>query len=168
MRVIKREILFGTKHSTFTTSKPSKWLEDAKQKYIVGGKYKWQNPESTQERRTRGRVTEEEPELYGDDVISRPSGAPRKSKAQRSTSSSVTSGSQKEQFSELMQQQILLDHEAKKESMDRKLSARLADCEIQKNEELKVLTFDTTGMNPEDASKIEALKDKIQATYFNF
>ncbi|GKB49071.1 hypothetical protein Tco_0899824 [Tanacetum coccineum] len=40
-------------------------------------KYKWTNPESTQVRRTRGRVTgEDEPEMFGDDAIPRPSGAP--------------------------------------------------------------------------------------------
>ncbi|GKD35597.1 putative reverse transcriptase domain-containing protein [Tanacetum coccineum] len=39
------------------------------------------------------------------------------------------------------------------------LAARLAVVELQKrNEDLKILTFDTTGMNPEDAARIEALK----------
>nr|GFA25902.1 hypothetical protein [Tanacetum cinerariifolium] len=96
-------------------------------------------------------------------------GAPRKVKAQRSSGSSVTSGSQKAQITALMLQQILLDREAKKESMDRELAAKLAVCEIQKrNKELKILTFDTTRMNPEDAAKIEGLKDKTRATYFNF
>nr|GEX95043.1 hypothetical protein [Tanacetum cinerariifolium] len=82
--------------------------------------------------------------------ISRPPGAHRKSKIQRSSSStSATSGSQKEQFTELMQTQINLDREAKKEHMERELAARLAVCEIQKrNEELKILTFDTTGDEP--------------------
>ncbi|GJX42793.1 hypothetical protein Tco_0257783 [Tanacetum coccineum] len=136
----------------------------------IRDKYKWQIPESTQARRTRGRVTEEDPEMFGDDAILRPSGAPRKSKSQRSSaSSSATSGSSKNRVTELMQEQILLDREAKKESMDRELAARLAVCEIQKrNEDLKILTFDTTGMNPEDAAKIEALKDKTRAAYFNF
>ncbi|GJY31576.1 hypothetical protein Tco_0415071 [Tanacetum coccineum] len=108
--------------------------------------------------------------MFGDDAIPCPSGVPQKSKAQRSSgSSSVTSGLSKAQITELMQQQILLDREAKKESMDRELAARLAVCEIQKrNEDLKILTFDTTEMNPEDATKIEALKDKTRATYFNF
>nr|GEY16629.1 germin-like protein 9-3 [Tanacetum cinerariifolium] len=32
-------------------------------------KYKWKNPESTQARRTSGRVTGEDPEFFGDDVI---------------------------------------------------------------------------------------------------
>nr|GEV81840.1 zinc finger, CCHC-type [Tanacetum cinerariifolium] len=123
-------------------------------------KYKWQNPESTQARRTRGQVTEDEPEMFGDDAIPRPSGAPRKTKSQLSSaSSSATSSSSKNRVTDLMQEQILIDREAKKESMDRELAARLTICEIQKrNEDLKILTFDTTGMAPEDAAKIEALK----------
>nr|GEY82642.1 hypothetical protein [Tanacetum cinerariifolium] len=132
-------------------------------------KYKWQNPESTQAR-TRGQLTEDEPEMFGDDAIPRPSGAPRKTKSQRSSaSSSATSSSSKNRVTDLMQEQILIDREAKKESMDCELAARLAVCEIKKrNEDLKILTFDTTGMAPEDAAKIEALKEKIQAKYFNF
>ncbi|GJX59166.1 hypothetical protein Tco_0290556 [Tanacetum coccineum] len=64
---------------------------------------------------------------------------------------------------------ILIDREAKKESMDRELAARLAVCEIQRgNEDLKILSFDTTGMALEDAAKIEAFKEKTRATYFNF
>ncbi|GJS56870.1 hypothetical protein Tco_0651654 [Tanacetum coccineum] len=134
-------------------------------------KYKWTNPESTQARRTRGRVTgEDEPEMFGEDAIPRPSGAPRKSKSQRSSaSSSATSGSSKNRLTEFFQEQIQLDREAKKESLDRELAARLAVVELQKrNEELKILTFDTTGMNPEDAARIEALKEKARTTYFNF
>ncbi|GJR12568.1 methylesterase 10-like protein [Tanacetum coccineum] len=138
---------------------------------FLKNKHKWKTPDSTQARRSRGRVSEEdEPEMFGADAIPRPPGAPRKAKIQRSTSStSATSGSQKEQFTELMQAQINLDREAKKEHMERELTARLAVCEIQKrNEELKILTFDTTGMNPADAAKIEALKDAARAKYFNF
>ncbi|GJU38238.1 hypothetical protein Tco_1191195 [Tanacetum coccineum] len=134
-------------------------------------KYKWTNPESTQERRTRGRVTgEDEPEMFGEDAIPRPSGAPRKSKSQRSSASpSVTSGSSKNRLTVFFQEQIQLDREAKKESLDRELAARLAVVELQKrNEDLKILTFDITGMNPDDAAKNEALKEKTRATYFNF
>ena len=70
-------------------------------------KYKWQNPESTQARRTRGRVTEEDPDMFGPDAIPRPSGAPRKSKSQRfSVSSSATSASSKNRATELLQEQI--------------------------------------------------------------
>nr|GEU59243.1 hypothetical protein [Tanacetum cinerariifolium] len=108
--------------------------------------------------------------MYGDDVIPRPSGAPRKSKRQRSSaSSSATFGSSKNRVTEFFQEQIQFDREAKIESLDRELAARLAVVELQKrNEDLKILTFDTTGMNPDDAAKIEALKEKTRATYFNF
>ncbi|GJY94118.1 putative reverse transcriptase domain-containing protein [Tanacetum coccineum] len=83
--------------------------------------------------------------------------------------SSVTSGSSKNRLTEFFQEQIQLDREAKKESLDRELAARLAVVELQKrNEDLKILTFDTTGINPEDAARIEALKEKARATYFNF
>nr|GEW05013.1 RNA-directed DNA polymerase, eukaryota [Tanacetum cinerariifolium] len=108
------------------------------------------------EGRTRGRVTGEDPESFKDDDIPRLFGAPRKSKAQCSTSSSVASSLQKEQFAELMQQQILLDREAKKEKIEREIMAILEICEIQKrNKEFKILTFDTTGMSPADAAKTE-------------
>nr|GEU77379.1 IAA-amino acid hydrolase ILR1-like [Tanacetum cinerariifolium] len=111
-----------------------------------------------------------EPEMFGDDAIPRPFGAPRKSKSQRSSaSSSATSGSSKNRLTEFFQDQIQLDREAKKESLDRELAARLAIVELQKrNEDLKILTFDTTGMNLDDAAKIEALKAKTRTTYFNF
>ncbi|GJY78330.1 hypothetical protein Tco_0484131 [Tanacetum coccineum] len=109
-------------------------------------------------------------DMLTEDAIPRPSGAPRKSKSQRSSaSSSATSGSSKNRLTEFFQEQIQLDREAKKESLDRELAARLAVIELQKrNEDLKILTFDTTGMNPDDAAKIEALKKKTRATYFNF
>nr|GEV87228.1 hypothetical protein [Tanacetum cinerariifolium] len=108
--------------------------------------------------------------MFGDDAIPRPSEASQKSKAQCSSgSSSATFGSSKTQIIELMQQQILLDREVKKESMDHELAARLAVYEIQKrNEDLKILTFDTAGMNPKDAAKIEASKERTRATYFIF
>ncbi|GJX10722.1 hypothetical protein Tco_0200581 [Tanacetum coccineum] len=77
--------------------------------------------------------------------------------------------STKNRLTEFFQEQIQLDREAKKESLDRELAARLAVVELQKrNEDLKILTFDATGMNPEDATRIEALKEKVRATYFNF
>ncbi|GJW59302.1 putative reverse transcriptase domain-containing protein [Tanacetum coccineum] len=158
----------------FTSSLPPPQSNSGGQKThmkMLEDKYKWTNPESTQARRTRGRVTgEDEPEMFGEDVIPHPSGAPRKSKSQRSSaSSSATSGLSKNRLTEFFQEQIQLDREAKKESLDRELAARLAVVELQKrNEDLKILTFDTTGMNPEDAARIEALKENARATYFNF
>nr|GEV74447.1 ribonuclease H-like domain-containing protein [Tanacetum cinerariifolium] len=80
-------------------------------------KYKWKNLDSTQARRNRGRRIEEEPELSRDDALPRPPDNPRNYKSQRSTNSSVASGSQKEQFKELMQQQKTLDRAAKCETM---------------------------------------------------
>ncbi|GJU10882.1 hypothetical protein Tco_1133278 [Tanacetum coccineum] len=71
--------------------------------------------------------------MFGEDAIPRPPRAPRKAKVQRSSSStSATSGSQKEQFTELMQTQINLDREAKKEHMERELAARLAKLDVKK------------------------------------
>ncbi|GJW12866.1 hypothetical protein Tco_1578693 [Tanacetum coccineum] len=113
--------------------------------------------------------------MFGEDAIPRPSGAPRKSKSQRSSaSSSATSGSSKNRLTEFFQEQIQLDREAKKESLDRELAARLAVVELQKrNEDLKILTFEhfknngkkkNRGMNTEDAARIEALKEKARAT----
>ncbi|GKF87874.1 hypothetical protein Tco_0258751 [Tanacetum coccineum] len=37
-------------------------------------KHKWNNPESTNTRRNSNRVTNEEPELFGDDALPRPPG----------------------------------------------------------------------------------------------
>ncbi|GKB24893.1 hypothetical protein Tco_0864294 [Tanacetum coccineum] len=138
-------------------------------KNMLMGKWTPMNP--TKARRTRGRVTgADEPEMFGDDVIPRPSEDPRKSKSQRSSaSSSATSSSSKNRVTEFFQEQIQLDREAKKESLDRELAARLTVVKLQKrNEDLNILTFDTTGMNPDDAAKIEALKEKTRAAYFNF
>ncbi|GJY26497.1 hypothetical protein Tco_0401223 [Tanacetum coccineum] len=97
----------------------------------------------------------DEPEMFGDDAIPRPSEAPRKSKSQRSAaSSSATSGSSKNRVTEFFQEQIQLDREAKKESLDRELAARLTVVKLQKrNEDLNILTFDTTGMNLDDADR---------------
>ncbi|GKD98277.1 hypothetical protein Tco_1382174 [Tanacetum coccineum] len=104
--------------------------------------------------------------MFGEDAIPCLSGAPGKSKSQRSSaSSSATSGSSKHRLTEFFQEQIQLDRETKKKTLDRELAARLAVVELQKrNEDLKILTFDTTGMNPDDAAKIEALKAKTRAT----
>ncbi|GJU24128.1 hypothetical protein Tco_1162749 [Tanacetum coccineum] len=97
------------------------------------------------------------------------SGAPRKSKW--STVSSASSPPllvSKTDITEFFKNKFNLDRD-KKESLDRELAARLAVVELQKrNEDLKILTFDATGMNPEDATRIEALKEKVRATYFNF
>ncbi|GKE50689.1 hypothetical protein Tco_1481947 [Tanacetum coccineum] len=176
MGVTNRRKLLGAKSSAYITRVLTLFRDQNNVEFrhrsawlFLKDKYKWQNPKSTQARRTRGQLTGDEPEMFGDDAIPRPSGDPRKTKSKRSlASSSSTSSSSKNRVADLMQEQILIDREAKKESMDRELAARLAVCEIQKgNEDLKILSFDTTGMAPEDAAKIEALKEKTRATYFN-
>nr|GEX55856.1 hypothetical protein [Tanacetum cinerariifolium] len=172
------ELLLGENEENFYTRVPSLFRDQNNVEFrhreawiFLKDKYKWTNPESTKARRTRGRLTgEDEPKMFGDDAIPRPSGDPRKSKSQRSSaSSSATFGSSKNRVTEFFQEQIQSDREEKKESLDRELAARLAVVELQKrNEDLKILTLDTTRMNPDDAAKIEALKKKTRATYFNF
>ncbi|GJW77378.1 hypothetical protein Tco_0139060 [Tanacetum coccineum] len=74
--------------------------------------------------------------MFGEDAIPRPSRAPRKSKSQcSSASSSATFGSSKNRLTEFFQEQIQLDREAKKESLDRELAARLAVVELQKKKQ---------------------------------
>ncbi|GKE18486.1 hypothetical protein Tco_1426063 [Tanacetum coccineum] len=90
--------------------------------------------DSTQARRNRGRAIEvdDEPGLFGDDHIPRPSGAPRTSKSQRSSNSSATSSSQKEQFTDLMQHQIALDRATNMERMERETMARVEVTTLKK------------------------------------
>nr|GEW99034.1 myb-like domain, Myb/SANT-like DNA-binding domain protein [Tanacetum cinerariifolium] len=56
-------------------------------------KHKWNNPESTNARRKRHRVTNNVPELFGDDELPRPAGLHRIAKRQRSSNSTASSGS---------------------------------------------------------------------------
>nr|GEU84238.1 hypothetical protein [Tanacetum cinerariifolium] len=62
------------------------------------GKRKWNNPESTQARRNRHRVTDPEPELFGYDALRRPPGMHRIVKSQRSSNSSANFGSNPAMF----------------------------------------------------------------------
>ncbi|GKC13599.1 RNA-directed DNA polymerase, eukaryota, reverse transcriptase zinc-binding domain protein [Tanacetum coccineum] len=94
---------------------------------FLKNKYKWTNPESTQARRTQGRVTgEDEHKMFGEDAIPRPYGAPRKSKSQRSSQA----------HSPLPKQRVEDSY------------------------------FRHYGMNPEDAARIDALKEKARATLY--
>ncbi|GJZ59356.1 hypothetical protein Tco_0615172 [Tanacetum coccineum] len=88
----------------------------------------------------------------------------------RQARSPLSSSSKETGLTLVLQKKLIqLDREAKKESLDCELAARLTVVELQKrSEDLKILTFDPTGMNPNDAAKIEALKEKTKATYFNF
>ncbi|GKA97019.1 ATP-dependent Clp protease ATP-binding subunit ClpT1, chloroplastic-like protein [Tanacetum coccineum] len=105
-------------------------------------KHKWKNPYPTRARRSRGQPIDldGEPELFGDDPIPRPSGAPRPSKSHRSLKSSATSGSNKEQCKDLMQQQISIDRATKLEQIERETATRLEVSYAQiMNEDLKML-----------------------------
>ncbi|GKC80668.1 hypothetical protein Tco_1131442 [Tanacetum coccineum] len=51
---------------------------------FLKGKHNWNNPESTNARRNRHRVTNNEPDLFGDDELPRPAGQHRIAKSQRS------------------------------------------------------------------------------------
>nr|GFC93494.1 hypothetical protein [Tanacetum cinerariifolium] len=54
-------------------------------------KHKWTNPESTNARRSRFCVTDEDPEHFGDDVLPLPPGLQRIAKSQSSGSNSTAS-----------------------------------------------------------------------------
>ncbi|GKE52060.1 hypothetical protein Tco_1487216, partial [Tanacetum coccineum] len=82
-------------------------------------KHKWKNPDSTNARRYRNRVTDDEPELFGDDVLPRPSGVQRIAKSQRFSNSTTKSGSTPTMFQEMLQQQYELDRKEKMERIDR-------------------------------------------------
>ncbi|GJR02693.1 hypothetical protein Tco_0525677 [Tanacetum coccineum] len=79
-------------------------------------KHNWKNPDSTNARRNRGRITDEEPELFGDNELLRPPGKQRIAKSQRSSNSTASFGSNPAMFQEMMQQQYELD---RKEKMER-------------------------------------------------
>ncbi|GKD96064.1 hypothetical protein Tco_1379961 [Tanacetum coccineum] len=78
--------------------------------------HKWTNPESTNARRNRFRVTDEEPEHFGDDALPRPPELQRIAKSQRSGSNSTaSSGSNPMMYQEFMKEQYELDRKAKME-----------------------------------------------------
>ncbi|GKB23032.1 hypothetical protein Tco_0862433 [Tanacetum coccineum] len=70
--------------------------------------------ESTNARRNRFRVTDEEPEHFGDDALPRPPGLQRLAKSQRSGSNSTaSSGSNPMMYQEFMKEQYELDRKVK-------------------------------------------------------
>nr|GEU33596.1 hypothetical protein [Tanacetum cinerariifolium] len=99
------EILYRA-HTTldFKHKSASNFLKD---------KHKWNNPESTNARRNCNRVTNEDPELFGDEALPRPAGLHRIAKSQRSLNSIASSGSNPVMFQEMMQQQYELDRKEK-------------------------------------------------------
>nr|GEW06190.1 hypothetical protein [Tanacetum cinerariifolium] len=93
---------------------------------FVKGKHKWNNSESTHARRNRNHVTNEEPELFADDALPRMPGMHRIAKSQRSSNSTVSSGSNPEMFQEIMQQQLVIEWKEKMERIDREVNSRVA------------------------------------------
>ncbi|GKE15564.1 hypothetical protein Tco_1423141 [Tanacetum coccineum] len=99
----KVEILYKTHMgSDFKHKSASLFLKD---------KHKWKILESTLARRNRLRVTDEEPEHFGEDALPRPPGAQRIAKSQLSSNSTASSGSNSTMFQEMMQQQYKLDRD---------------------------------------------------------
>ncbi|GJY23138.1 hypothetical protein Tco_0396796 [Tanacetum coccineum] len=129
-------------------------------------KHKWRNPDSTNARRNRIQVTDEEPELFGDDEFPRPPDKQIIVKSQRSTNLSASSVSNPTMFQDMLQQQYELDRAAKMERLDRETSARVELINSQKvAEDLKVLQIDTRGIDPVDATIIDVQKARIHALY---
>ncbi|GKE66928.1 hypothetical protein Tco_1521089 [Tanacetum coccineum] len=86
-------------------------------------KHKWNNPKSTQARRNRNRVTNEEAELFGDNMLPRPPDMYRIAKSQCSSNSTASSRSNPAMFQEMMQQQMEIERKEKMECMDREINS---------------------------------------------
>nr|GEU30587.1 hypothetical protein [Tanacetum cinerariifolium] len=124
------------------------------------------NPESTQARRNRNRVTNKEPELFGDDALPRPPGMHRIAKSQRSSNSTASFGSNPVMFQKMKQQQMEIKRKEKIERVDREINSRVALNDSKRvTEDLKVLQISTNGMNPIDAAIVNAQKARIRALY---
>ncbi|GJS77625.1 hypothetical protein Tco_0727506 [Tanacetum coccineum] len=128
---------------------------------------KWTNPESTNARRNHFRVTDYEPEHFGDDALHRPPGLQQIAKSQRSGSNSTaSSGSNPMMHQEFMKEQYELVRKAKMQVIEQ-------ECEEQRQlihaqriaEEMRVLQIDTRGMDPADAVIINSQKARIRAAY---
>nr|GEU59797.1 hypothetical protein [Tanacetum cinerariifolium] len=129
-------------------------------------KHKWNNLKSKNTRRNRNRVTNEEPELFGDDVLPRLPGLQRITKSQRSSNSTASSESNPAMLQEMMQQQIEIERKEKIERMNRKVNSRVALNNSKRvAEDLKFLQMSTDGMDPIDAAIFNAQKDRIRALY---
>ncbi|GJS55571.1 hypothetical protein Tco_0628933 [Tanacetum coccineum] len=105
------EILYKT-HTGSDFKHKSAWL-------FLKDKHKWKNPESTLARRNRFRVTDEEPEHFGENALPQPPGEQRIAKSQRSSNSTASFGSNPAMFQEMMQLQYELDRKAKMEVIER-------------------------------------------------
>ncbi|GJR09777.1 hypothetical protein Tco_0792429 [Tanacetum coccineum] len=148
--ITRVEILYKTHVGTEFKHK-SAWL-------FLKGKHKWTNPESKNARRYRFRVTDEEPEHFGDDVLPRPPGLQRIAKSQRSGSNSTASSSSNPlMYQEFMKEQYELDRKAKMEVTAQKSKERRMLIHSQRiAKDMKVLQIDTRGMDPADAVIINA------------
>nr|GEU49805.1 hypothetical protein [Tanacetum cinerariifolium] len=130
-------------------------------------RHKWTNPESTNARRNRFRVTDKELEHFGDDVLPRPSGLQRIAKSLRSGSNSTaSSGSNPMMYQEFMKQQYELDRKEKMEVITQESEVRRLLIHSQRIvEDMKVLQIDTRGMDSADAVIINAQKARIRAAH---
>ncbi|GKA06478.1 hypothetical protein Tco_0685702 [Tanacetum coccineum] len=110
-------------------------------------------------RRSRGRITKEEPEHLGEDALPHPLGAQKIAKSQRSSNSTASSGSNPTMFQEMMQQQYELNRKTKMNVIQRETNARVALYDSQKvAKDFKVLQMSTDGIDPVDAAIINAQK----------
>ncbi|GJV98256.1 hypothetical protein Tco_1553508 [Tanacetum coccineum] len=130
-------------------------------------KGKWTNPESTNARRNRFRISDEEPEHFGDDALPRPPGLQRLAKSQCSGSNSTaSSGSNPIMYHEFMKEQYELDRKAKMQVIEHASEEQRQLIQSQRiAEDMKVIQIDTRGMDPADAVIINAQKARIRATY---
>ncbi|GJW55295.1 hypothetical protein Tco_0099380 [Tanacetum coccineum] len=128
--------------------------------------HKWKNPDSTNERRNRLRVTKEDPEHFGPDALPRPNEMYRIQKSQRSSNSTARSGSNPGMFQEMLQQQYELDRKMKQDVLERESRARVDLLESQKiADDMRVLTMDTSSLDPMNAAIVKAQQARIRAKY---
>nr|GEU73637.1 hypothetical protein [Tanacetum cinerariifolium] len=157
--ITRVKILYKTHVGTDFKHK-SAWL-------FLNGKHKWTNLESTNAKKNRVRVTDEEPEHFEDDALPRPPRLQRIAKSQRSGSNSTaSSGSYPMMYQEFMKEQYKLDRRVKKEVIAQESEERRLLIHSQRiAKDMKVLQIDTRGMNPADAAIINAQKARIRAAY---
>ncbi|GKC88142.1 hypothetical protein Tco_1148791 [Tanacetum coccineum] len=152
--------IFYKTHTGCDFKHKSAWL-------FLKGKHKWKNPKSTNARRNRFRVTDEEPDHFGDDVLPRPPELQRIAKSQHYGSNSTASfGSNPMMYQEFMKEQYELDRKAKMQVIEQESEEPRQLIHSQRiAEEMKVLQIDTRGMDPADVVIINAQKARIRAAY---
>ncbi|GJZ14907.1 hypothetical protein Tco_0550584 [Tanacetum coccineum] len=122
--MIRFEILYKTVAGMEFKHK-SAWL-------FMKDKHKGENPDSKNARPNRGRVIDEEPELFGDDELPRLPDKQRIAKSLCSTNSSSSFGSNMAMFQDMLQQQYELYRKEKMERLDRETAARVELINSQK------------------------------------